>query len=294
MMKELNIRPTFTTEEWAFIREYVKVMTPIAQSLDVLQGEERGHLGMLLPTIKAAENWLTKMITEERGKPKMKYCKPLADQLLESLQERFKAFWDDDDCLLAGAFHPSFRDLKQWLTDEQIVEVEKKMVEAVSVKIREKVGETAASAGREKESTQEDTPTGDSMELFFGHLNQTTRPRREEYSLIETNADCLVERWLNTRNAKLGDFSDLAFNSEEIFIDIFIDYNTVVCSSAAVERFFSAGKDILRQKRCSLADTTFGVLMFMRGNRHWWRTFDKRPPRNRQMNRRMNQGSRNT
>ena len=160
---------------------------------------------MLLPTIKAAENWLIKMINDDNEKGSMKYCRPLADRLLSQLKLRFAPFWEDNDCLLAGAFHPSFRDLKQWLKDAKIVTVTKKMIEVVSGKIREKVGETAASAEREKESTQEDNRTEDnSMELFFGYLNQA-RPRREEYSLIETNADNLVERWLTTRNAKLGD-----------------------------------------------------------------------------------------
>jgi len=55
-------------------------MTPIEASLDVLQGEERGHLGMLLPNIKVAQNWLNKMIAEE-GSQKLKYCTPLAETL---------------------------------------------------------------------------------------------------------------------------------------------------------------------------------------------------------------------
>jgi len=47
-----------------------------------------------------------------------------------------------------------------------------------------------------------------------------------------------------------------------------IKFNTPVPSSAAVERFFSQGKDILKAKRASLADETFEMLMFMRGNKH--------------------------
>ncbi len=37
---------------------------------------------------------------------------------------------------------------------------------------------------------------------------------------------------------------------------------------AAVKRFFSQGKNILKAKRASLANKTFEMLMFMRGNKH--------------------------
>jgi hypothetical protein len=41
----------------------------------------------------------------------------------------------------------------------------------------------------------------------------------------------------------------------------------LVPSSAAVERFFSQDKNILKAKRASLADKTFEMPMFMRGNK---------------------------
>ena len=49
-------------------------------------------------------------------------------------------------------------------------------------------------------------------------------------------------------------------------IDLSIKYNTAIPSSAAVERLFSVGKDILRAKRAALSDANFKRLMFMKGN----------------------------
>ncbi len=49
---------------------------------------------------------------------------------------------------------------------------------------------------------------------------------------------------------------------------LFCKYNTPIPSSAAVERMFSMGKDILRAKRATLSDENFNMLMFMKGNRH--------------------------
>ena len=53
-----------------------------------------------------------------------------------------------------------------------------------------------------------------------------------------------------------------------MLVDLFIRYNTAIPSSAAVERLFSNGKDILTAKRAKLSDANFERLMFMKGNQH--------------------------
>ena len=45
-----------------------------------------------------------------------------------------------------------------------------------------------------------------------------------------------------------------------------IRYNTALPSSAAVEKLFTAGSDILKAKRSSLNSINFERLVFMRGN----------------------------
>ena len=49
--------------------------------------------------------------------------------------------------------------------------------------------------------------------------------------------------------------------------DLFLRYNTPIPSSAAVERLFSMGKDILRPKRCRMTDKHFEMLVFLRANK---------------------------
>ena len=48
------------------------------------------------------------------------------------------------------------------------------------------------------------------------------------------------------------------------FLEIFVGYNTPIPSSAAVERMFSLGKDILKPKRSSLSDVHFEMLAFLK------------------------------
>ena len=46
---------------------------------------------------------------------------------------------------------------------------------------------------------------------------------------------------------------------------MFIDSNTAILSSAAIERLFSVGKDVLKPKRSGLTDQNFEMLVFLKG-----------------------------
>ena len=47
------------------------------------------------------------------------------------------------------------------------------------------------------------------------------------------------------------------YQHSEVFVDLFIKYNTPLSSSAAVEMLFSITKDILRHKSSSLDEVNF-------------------------------------
>ncbi|KAG0718352.1 hypothetical protein GWK47_052557 [Chionoecetes opilio] len=54
--------------------------------------------------------------------------------------------------------------------------------------------------------------------------------------------------------------------SRATWVDVFVNYNTAIPSSAAVERLFSQGSGILKAKRASLISDNFERLVFMKGN----------------------------
>jgi hypothetical protein len=77
-------------------------------------------------------------------------------------------------------------------------------------------------------------------------------------------AESIVKNWLDGGSKDCLTYA--AFMGEQTLIDLFIKFNTGIPSSAAVERLFSVGKDILTAKRANLSDDNFEKLMFMKGN----------------------------
>jgi len=79
----------FTNQEVHLIQEYCEIMTPLAESLDFLQGEATMFMGYLLPTLHA----LDKKLIILQQKP-MKICGILVNTLRTSIQNRFTTIWE--------------------------------------------------------------------------------------------------------------------------------------------------------------------------------------------------------
>ena len=110
LLSELNI-PPFTTAETTFIGEYCDIMKPVAQALDILQGDKHAYLGYLLPTIA-----LLKKKLQRKGSGAL-YCKELAEALCRGLEKRFRNQWDDKRALVSAVCSPAFK--MGWIEAEE-------------------------------------------------------------------------------------------------------------------------------------------------------------------------------
>jgi hypothetical protein len=278
MMTKLELAP-FTANEMSYIKEYCKVSEPVAIALDLLQGEAQAYFGTLLPTIIVTKNKLVAMINA-RGVQQLKHCKGYAKALLEGLNERFKHLESDEQCLLASAFHPKFRQLG-WLSQEKRPGLKKKMQDLVAAKLKKRVEDAdltfpvdndSADAGTSAETEVTgvvQNPTTDFFDDITFIAGETTHRGRR--NLIDVNAETIVNTWTETKRSDKLEDDDFQLNRN--LMDLFIQFNTPVPSSAGVERLFSQAGDILRPKRISLSEDRFHQLMFMRGNRHHWETY---------------------
>lgn len=68
--------------EWLFLEEYCKLLEPLTNSLDKLQGEKHNYLGYVAPTLIILRKLMIQSIN-------LKCCKPLALTIISSLEKRF-------------------------------------------------------------------------------------------------------------------------------------------------------------------------------------------------------------
>jgi hypothetical protein len=81
--------PPFVQVEINFLKEYLLLMAPIAQSIDILQGHQTCGLGFVLPTLPIFEKKLKR--------PELKHANALRDSLLQGINKRFGSYFEDKE-----------------------------------------------------------------------------------------------------------------------------------------------------------------------------------------------------
>lgn len=246
----------FVQNDIDFMSEYSMVMAPFAKALDHTQGEKQCYLGCLIPTLIVIKKKLVNLMTSDT----LRFCEPLVNNLFAAMERRFAATFEDEECLLATAFHPKFRLKWMGAFEERMIkrsEVKSLMERKVEEFLRRADPEIASS------SSSEDMETED----YYGDIcdeEDGTGGHHSMHRSTKSKAAQIVNVWLQAKGT--DSLADSAFNSEKVLIDLFLRYNTAMPSSVAVERLFSFGKDFIRAKRNSLSDENFNMLMFMKGN----------------------------
>lgn len=232
-----------------------QVMAPVARALDHIQGEKQCYLGCLIPTVIVTKKKLLALRTSGN----LQFCKPLAEALLLAMERRFAATLEDEECLLATAFHPKFR-LKwvgTYVPGSQDRTVNKLEIQSL---MERKVEEYLLRSERKTESSSsnEELEAGD----FYASIcdEETVCPSKS----TKLRAGHIVKTWLEDKGTE--SLADPAFNSESVLVNLFLRYNTAMPSSTVVERLFSLGKDIMRAKRSGLSDDDMNMFMFTKAN----------------------------
>lgn len=84
LMTKFDITP-FTPTERDFLKEFVKVLTPITSGLRNLE-QSNCHFGILLPKLLTIE----KQLSFHLNSNDVKYCKPLVCAILKGVHDRFE------------------------------------------------------------------------------------------------------------------------------------------------------------------------------------------------------------
>ena len=234
--------PRFSDAEVAFLNEYVSVMKPVAQALNILQSDSKMYMGYLLPTLSALKDKLT------GRQPSATVCKPLLTALLNGINRRFADSFADPELVAAAILHPKFR--QSWTTDQSLLDNGlqhiRNLLPSVSTSSSENASTTSASA----DTSDVTTDTGTDDDDFFIRRPPPT-----------TSGDVLSQYLSSVSDETASIAAWPALKS------LFIRFNTPLPASAACERLFSYAGLTMNSHRTRMSDNLFEQLVLLKVNK---------------------------
>jgi len=95
--------------EYIYIEEHLKCVGPLAEALDILQGENNIFYGFVFPVIFSLCRKLQHLLLND-----WRFCEPLVNSILTSIEKRFSNLVnlntiDVDNAAIAAFSHPKFK-----------------------------------------------------------------------------------------------------------------------------------------------------------------------------------------
>ncbi|XP_054290241.1 uncharacterized protein LOC129005396 [Macrosteles quadrilineatus] len=248
LCKDLDLPMFKRPQEIEFLAEYCKVMEPIAQALDILQGEKEMYMGFLLPTLTVVKSVLTSL-------PELQWCEPLKHALLKGFDKRFSKYFENKEFEIAACLIPRFKLI--WvphLAERQTIRntLSDEFLKAVRKEPSTRTTTAGSKAPPESKNTK--------IDKFFSVIDvpKESNGNTDCSQMERAKAESELAHYLND-SVDVKEMSELCKN-------LFIKFNTAVPSSAHCERLFSAASLVITNRRGS--DTNFEKQVLLKFNRH--------------------------
>lgn len=257
-----NALPAFTVREVEYLTEYVKIMHPLAASIDFLQGDVNSYYGQVLPTLFSLRAYYTRMESQQHG---LSIVGPIIPKLIEVMQseKRFAAEFQFresvHEAVISSVSHPKFK--LGWLTgDEEKTLQARELLENEVNRLMLEEWESSQSVEVVENPTQPQANHNSIAELGFNDFvimqagNVETGHNRSR-ATHETSA------YLKDNRTDLH-----MLDSYPTIKKIFKRTNTVMCSTGPIERTFNYAGILNNPKRGSIAPHTFSRSVVLKGN----------------------------
>lgn len=233
-------------EDWLMISIYVKVMKPVAVSLDKLQAEIDSSQGFILPTLFAMKHHLT----EIKGG---NLTKSMRDTMLNVIEKRFSSYfrisYSNMELVLGSVSNPRFK--LNFIESDVLCSIAKEML------ISECRSLALNSNTNDCENLEEQNSNDPADDFFISFPRRTTR-RTSCEALIEDEVNRFVDD-SRTNYSMLNNFPNIK--------NVYFKHNTTLSASAAVERVFNQSNMIFTPTRNRLSAENFECLLLYKHNR---------------------------
>jgi hypothetical protein len=249
--------PCFKEVEIAFLKEENRVLTPLAEGLDRLQGHTNpeSYMAFLFPTLFQLRHQYSKLTSDQS----LKFCSPLAVQILGDISSRFADYFSFSDttrnATLATVTHPAFK--LRWVASENST-----TVDSVKQLFIDSLKEYCSLRMQKQSEQQTNVVDGlDSNTLDFFTFMDDSETEHVSSTAMQSHAELEGLQYLKDNDKTLNSLQRYPAVRE-----MFIKYNVALPSSAAVERLFSIGGMLGTAKRNRLKPALFESLLLQRVN----------------------------
>lgn len=258
--RSLNLKNAIKENEFDYLHEYLTCTAPVAEALDIMQSETNAYYGMVLPCVLA----LRKKLMKIEKKSNFSYCSPLIKAYIESVEKRFKLFFDvrtpeAENAAIAALSYPRFKN--KWLTCLEAADRTNILTvfkTCISKQINENIEATVATKKSTKENIFFNFDSDSDSDMSVTDTNRSNAPM--------TKAELLMLHFFAEESQEL----QLLDRYPEIK-SVFIKYNTPLPSSAAVERLFSFATMTNLPKSHKLSDSMFEKRVVLKCNLNYYK-----------------------
>ena len=239
LMAKLKI-PLFTPQEVVLAKEYVTIMKPIVEALNIFQAEVVIGIGLCLPTISGVKKSLARLATPRPEGTNIVKMKNVLAFVQSEVQRRFNHFFDAEDYILAAISVPRFK--TKWISNnadkEHAVNLLKNEVHKLTVNTSEEL------------IRNQDQPMSTSPNLLDFSSEANDLSEVDEY---------LASKIDSFDSFKRGEFKNIS--------KVFLKTNTPEPANTRSERLFSRGKLMFNTLRTNLSDDNFDKLLLLNCNK---------------------------
>lgn len=246
--------PKLNNREKNFIVEYHTIFKPIALAIDHLQSQNECYFACLVPSLFALKKKLDSIDEFE-----LEHCKPLLAGIKTSLLRRFQKHFEIDissnarSAFLASLSHPFYK--MRFMNGIQNVEGKIELLRL-----------TFLLEMRRCNDLENTTP----VHPAFQEIDEKLQRMEQFYGFEEVAPTRTGDIYADEFKLYLNDTSSMdptiCLQKYPIIKKVFHHYNTIIPSSAPVERVFSFAKMILRPQRRNIKDDLFEKLLVLKVN----------------------------
>ena len=263
LTEELQLKEPLKDADKAYLQEYCKILKPVAETVDFLQGENNTYFGFIIPSITSLRLKLQKIkvnVTLSRSGT----C--IVDYLILRLRQRFSQYFDfskteSKEAIMAAVTCPNikFRWLTESISSEFNINLEdiKQTIIHAGVEMEQK--------NMESDDSPEHADCTENISFFEFESERDTEKgitdARDSSEKTIRKVQLQLLQYIEDKRTNLHMLNDYPAIKR-----VFLKYNTILPSSAPVERLFSFAGMINTPKRQQLGDDLFEIFVLHKAN----------------------------